>query len=106
MTKLKAGRTADLPPGALKEVQLNGKTFAIANFEGTLYAMDGICGHTGGRLGQGQLIGDVVKCPRHGSEYDVRTGKNVKKPYLPFAKAADRKTFTISIEGEDVVLDI
>lgn len=106
MTKLKVGIIAEFPPGALKEVQLNGKTFTIANIEGTFYAMDGICGHAGGRLGQGQLIDNVVKCPRHGSEYDIRTGKNVKKPYLPFAKAADRNTFTISVEGEDVVLDI
>ncbi len=107
MAKSILGKVADFKPGTLKEVQLEGKTIAIANVNGTLYAIDGICGHASdGHLAQGQLIGERVRCPKHGAEYDMKTGKNLKKPWIPFAKAADRKTYAIRVEGDNVVMDM
>ncbi len=100
------GRTAEFTPGTIKEVQLDGKTYAIANVDGNFYAIEGICGHAGGRLGQGQLSAETIKCPKHGAEYDLKTGKNLKKPRIPFAKAAELMTYTVRVEGEDIILDI
>jgi nitrite reductase/ring-hydroxylating ferredoxin subunit len=48
------------------------------------------------------LTGTTVKCPKHGAEYDVVTGKNVKKPHIPFAKAADLKTYPVNVVDGDV----
>jgi nitrite reductase/ring-hydroxylating ferredoxin subunit len=100
------GKVADFHHGTFKEIQLGGKTYAVANIGGKLYAIDGTCCHTGGRLGQGQLVGEAVKCPKHGAEYDVKTGKNLKKPRWPFAKASDLKTYPIWVEGDNIVLDV
>ena len=107
MAKSIVGKVTDFKPGTLNEVQLDGKIYAIANVGGTFYAIDGICGHaSGGHLAQGQLIGETIKCPKHGAEYDLRTGKNLKKPWIPFSKANELLTYTIRVEGDSVVLDI
>ncbi len=106
MVRSIVGRAADLGPGTLREVKLDGEIYAIANVDGTLFAIDGICGHAGGNLGSGKLIGATVKCPRHGSVYDLKTGKNLKKPFIPLAKAADRQVFAIMVEGENVIMDV
>jgi nitrite reductase/ring-hydroxylating ferredoxin subunit len=107
MAKSIVGKVADLKPGTIKEVQLGGRTYAIANVGGTFYAIDGICGHASdGHLGQGHLMGETVKCPMHGAVYDMKTGKNLKKPWIPFTKAADLKAYVVRVEGDDVIIEI
>ncbi len=106
MVKLIVGKVAEVPPGTLKEFKLDGRTFAIANLNGTLYAMDGVCEHAGGHLGKGRLIGSSVKCPLHGAEYDMMTGKCVKKPFGSLTRAGDLMTFPVRAEGEDVVVEV
>ena len=106
MAKSIVGKVMDFKPGTIKEVQIDGKTYAIANVNGTFYAIDGICGHAGGHLAQGELIGEMVKCPKHGAEYDLKAGKNLKKPWIPLTKATELMTYTIRVEGDNVVLDI
>ncbi len=107
MAKSTVGKVADFKPGTMKEVQIEGKAYAIANVGGTFYAIDGICGHASeGHLAQGQLMGETIKCPKHGAVYDLKTGRNLKKPWIPFAKAAELMTYTIRVEGDNVILDI
>jgi 3-phenylpropionate/trans-cinnamate dioxygenase ferredoxin component len=106
MTKATLGKVGDFPHGTLKEVQVGGKNFAVANIQGKLYSLDGVCSHAGGRIGQGQLVGETVKSPKHGAEYDLKTGKNLKKPWIPFAKAADLKTYDVTVDGDNVVIDV
>jgi len=52
------------------------------------------------------LNGFVVKCPRHGSEYDVRTGKVLKEPWVPFGKAKDLPTYNVIVEGNELFADM
>ena len=47
-----------------------------------------------------------MKCPTHGAEFDVRTGKNLKKPWVPFGKARDLKAYQVSKEGADLYVDV
>jgi nitrite reductase/ring-hydroxylating ferredoxin subunit len=100
------GKLVDFPEGSMKEVTIQGKPYAIFNIEGLLSAIDGRCGHAGGTLNNGHLVGKVVTCPKHGAEYDVTTGKNLKKPRIPFAKAPDLKSYKVTVDGENVILDI
>ena len=72
----------------------------------SLFAIDGRCGHAGGILSNGRLVGKVATCPKHGAEYDVTTGKNLKKPRIPFAKAPDRRSCKVTIDGENVILEL
>ena len=100
------GKLADFPEGSMKEVTIQGKPYAIFNVGGSLSAIDGRCGHSGGTLNNGHLVGKVVTCPKHGAEYDVTTGKNLKKPRIPFAKAPDLRSYKVAVDGENVILDI
>ena len=55
----------------IRELQLDGKVIALANVGGKLYAINNVCLHRGGPLGEGELGGQVVTCPWHGWQYDV-----------------------------------
>ena len=106
MAKVKVAKLAEVPPGKMIGLDVQGKKILLANVGGKIFAMDGLCTHMGGHLWEGGLTGMTVKCPRHGSEFDLATGKNTKKPWIPFGKAADLRTYPTSVEGDDVFVDI
>ncbi len=64
-----------LSPGEITEVIIGGTAVAIANVEGTFYAVSNTCPHAGGPIGDGKLDKHTVTCPYHGWSYDVRDGK-------------------------------
>jgi len=61
-------------------VETNGKCFAVFNVDGAFHVIDNTCLHRGGPLGEGDLEGDMVTCPWHGWEYNVKTGHCVNNP--------------------------
>jgi nitrite reductase/ring-hydroxylating ferredoxin subunit len=69
-------KLSDCPPGSARELVAAERIVALFNVEGTLYALDGVCPHQGGPLGQGMLAGRVVTCPWHGWQFDVADGRN------------------------------
>ena len=73
-------KTGDVPPGTAKPYDVNGKSIALCNVDGTFYAIDDVCTHDGGELGEGYLEGDQIECPRHGARFDVKTGKALTLP--------------------------
>lgn len=70
----------DLPNGERFFVDIGDKSVVVFNIAGKFFAIDDVCTHDGGPLGEGKLEGFNVTCPRHGAEFDVRTGKAVKLP--------------------------
>jgi 3-phenylpropionate/trans-cinnamate dioxygenase ferredoxin subunit len=71
---------ADVPAGKVRTVTANGKRFALANYDGTFYAIDDECTHDRGPLDQGELVGHEIECPRHGARFDVLTGRATRLP--------------------------
>jgi len=100
------GKLKEFPKGSIKEVSVQDKTYAVCNIDGVLFAIDGKCKHAGGKLSNGHLIGKILTCPKHGAQYDVTNGINLKKPWIPFAKASDLKTYNVIIENNDVIIEI
>ena len=88
--------TTDVKPGHGIVAEVNGKTLAVFNVDGTFHAIDNTCVHRGGPLGEGELAGNVVTCPWHGWEYDVTTGGCVNSPAATVAR------YQVKIEGADV----
>jgi nitrite reductase (NADH) small subunit len=70
----------DMPPGAGRVVEAAGRRLALFNVDGTFYALDNVCLHRGGPIGEGDLDGTIVTCPWHGFQYDVTTGRHVLDP--------------------------
>ncbi len=72
----KLARVEDVPPGRTKYVYAGKRPVLLANFEGRIYALSGICPHKGNPL-EGALLWDhLVDCPWHHFQFDVRTGEN------------------------------
>ena len=69
-----------MPEGAAKCATVNNKPYALFKVGGTVYCLGNHCTHMGGPLCEGDLEGFVVKCPWHGSRFDVRTGQVVGPP--------------------------
>jgi nitrite reductase/ring-hydroxylating ferredoxin subunit len=93
-------KTSDIKEGSGKSVEINGKPVAVFNVNGNFYAINDVCGHRGGPLGEGELDGNTVICPWHGWRYDVTTGANELVPDLPTNR------YEVRIEGDDVLVDL
>jgi nitrite reductase/ring-hydroxylating ferredoxin subunit len=99
MAFLRAAKKDEIPAGTIREFQVNGKTIALANVEGTFYAVNNTCLHRGGPLGQGELEDKVITCPWHGWQYDVTTGKVTMNPSIGV------DTYAVEVRGQDIFVD-
>jgi 3-phenylpropionate/trans-cinnamate dioxygenase ferredoxin subunit len=76
----KIGAESDIPEGEIRSFEINGRPIAVARYEGVIYAIDDICTHDGGNLGEGNVINAQIQCPRHGARFDLRTGQVTRMP--------------------------
>ena len=126
----------DIPPGSRKLVEAGGRAVVVFNLGGEFFALNDRCPHLGGSLSHGiqtSLVqsaepgqyqssrpGEVVKCPWHGWEFDIRTGRSFCEPERIRARrypvsvrngreALDMRTsaetLPVRIEGAYVVVD-
>lgn len=90
-------RVGEVKNGKVKTFHVNGHDIALCNVEGTFFATQNLCTHDGGPLGDGELWGFDIECPRHGGRFDVRTGQvTALPPIRPI------KTFPVRVEGEEI----
>jgi len=99
MALVKVGALSALPPGSMMEAVVGENSYAICNVGGQLHALDGICPHAGGPLGQGTLLDGTVMCPWHGYEFDACTGENLDNPMMRVEKIA------VKTEGDDILIE-
>jgi nitrite reductase (NADH) small subunit len=86
--------------GKVMETEAAGVEICLANVNGTLSALDNICPHRQGPLGQGWLEGEAVVCPWHSWTFSVKTGE----AEYPAHERVD--VFPVQVEGDDVLVDI
>ena len=97
---VKVARVSEIPSGQGISVEVGGRQVAVFNVDGAFHALDGVCQHQGGPLGEGELSGTVVTCPWHGWEYDVTTGTNT----LDSDVRVD--TFEVRLDGDDILVKV
>jgi len=93
----------ELPPGAVRLVEWDELEIGIFNCGGTVYAIEDRCTHDDGTLADGELDQDActIECPRHGSLFDLKTGKPKTLPaYVPV------ETFPVIIEDDTIKLEV
>ena len=71
---------SELPNGERLFVEVEGKPLVIFNIAGQFFSIGDVCSHDDGPVGEGDIEGDNIVCPRHGAEFDIRTGKAVQLP--------------------------
>ena len=92
MAKHVVGTVEEIPPGERKLVEVAGRLIGVFNIEGEFFALRNRCPHQGGPLCQGRLTGflqaqvpgeytytrkgEILRCPWHGWEFDVKTGQS------------------------------
>jgi 3-phenylpropionate/trans-cinnamate dioxygenase ferredoxin subunit len=88
---------SDLPPGATRVVEVEDVEIGVVNCNGTILAIEDRCSHDDGDLMEGDIDFETctVECPRHGSVFDLKTGKPLNLPaYVPV------DTFEVLVEGD------
>ena len=96
-------RLEELPPGERKLVEWDELEIGVFNCGGDILAIEDRCSHDDGDLVQGELDQDTctVECPRHGSRFDLRTGKPLTLPaYVPV------DTFPVSVQDGVIKLEV
>lgn len=98
---VKLAAMSELPPvGEAREFSCGSKPICVANVNGVITALDNICLHRGGPLGQGMIEGNKIVCPWHGWQWDPQTGE---ASHNPKAKVA---VYPVKIENGDVMIEI
>ena len=94
---------SELQPGQTRMVEWEDLEIGVFNCAGTLYAIEDRCSHDDGNLVEGELDEQTctIECPRHGSVFDLRTGKPLNLPaYVPV------DTFPVSVEDDTIKLEV
>jgi nitrite reductase (NADH) small subunit len=127
------GAVNDLPPGSRQIVTLEHKSIGIFNVNGTYYALKNSCPHQAAPLCRGSVKGttlpsapgeyvyaregEIVRCPWHGWEFDITTGKSIYDPNKCYVKtyevteeeeeeAVTVETYPVKVESHKVVVYI
>lgn len=93
--------TDDLPDDDVMGVDIEGRSIALYQIEGEVYATDNICTHGNARLCDGFLEGHEIECPLHQGKFDIRNGKAMCAPLTE-----DVRTYPVKIEGNRVFVEI
>ncbi len=98
---IKAIAARDVPLGNVKVVTIEGRRIAVCNVGGEYFAVDDVCTHDGGPLGDGRLCDSQIECPRHGARFDVRSGRAIVLPaVLPI------RTYGVEVAGGDIMVSL
>jgi len=137
MTRHVVATVDEIPSGARKIVEVQGREIGIFNLEGEFFAIANRCPHEGASLCKGRIVGlveadepgayrysrknELVRCPWHGWEFDIRTGKSWCDPRRTKVRSYDLKleqgsalgevelraeTFPVSVEKQYVVIEL
>lgn len=91
---------ADLPPGTVKQVKLNGEHICVANVGGRVYAVSDSCTHARVPLSDGYLEGRQIVCPWHGAMFDLETGRPTCGPAVD-----PLRCYAARVEQERVIIE-
>jgi nitrite reductase/ring-hydroxylating ferredoxin subunit len=100
MAFVKVAEVEGVPPGSSCVVDAGGRELALFNVAGEFYCIENSCPHNDGPLGEGELEGDVVMCPWHAWQFNVRTGRMIYNESLCVA------TYPCKVEDNAVLVEI
>src|SRR5215208_6640675 len=116
MSKHVVAALGEIPPGGRKLVEVKGRAIVIFNLNGEYFALNNRCPHKGGSLCQGHLTGlvesfepgeyrysrrgEIIRCPWHGWEFDIRTGRSQCDP-----ETVRVRNYAVSVEPGERLVD-
>ena len=73
-------KAGDIPDPGRQVFEIEDRYVVVFHQDGRFYAIDDLCTHDGGPLGEGRLDGCTIVCPRHGGKFDIRDGRVLGMP--------------------------
>ena len=94
-------KVSEIPDPGKKLVEVDERLVVVIHAAGQFYAIDDVCTHDGGPLGEGELDGFEISCPRHGAKFDVRDGR-------PLTMPATRATAShqVKLDGDEILVKL
>jgi 3-phenylpropionate/trans-cinnamate dioxygenase ferredoxin component len=111
---IKAASAADFQGIVKKKVVVEGHEIMLAKVGGAYYALANACPHMHGDLSAGILEGKIITCPRHGSQFDVTDGHNIRwlrsgavnAVLKSISSAKSAQSYPVKLEGNDILVEI
>ena len=94
---VRVASVSSVPDPGRTVVEVDDQLIVLVHVGGQFFAIDDVCTHDGGPLGEGALIDHTIACPRHGAKFDVRSGRPLT---MPATKAT--RVHEVKVTGEDV----
>jgi len=94
---VRVATVAEIPDPGKQLVEIGDRLIVLSHVDGKFCAIDDVCTHDGGPLGEGELAGHEIICPRHGAHFDICTGKALT---MPATKAT--ASHEVKVDGNDV----
>ena len=82
-------------------LEIDGNPIALFRLEDGFYAIADVCSHDDGPVAEGELENWCIHCPRHGAQFDLRTGKALSLPAV-----VDIPAYPVRVEGEEVLVGL
>lgn len=98
---IKVAELDELEEGELMPVEADGELICLAKVNGSICAFTDNCTHISGPLNEGDLEGDVLTCPWHGAQFNVRTGQVLRGP-----ARQDLLTYPVQVEGKSIMIQL
>lgn len=98
---IKVATATEIPDPGKKVLELDDAFVVLVHVDGQFYCINDVCTHDGGPLGEGELCGHDIACPRHGARFDIRTGKPLSMPATEATSVHE-----VKVEGDDVYVKL
>jgi 3-phenylpropionate/trans-cinnamate dioxygenase ferredoxin subunit len=92
-------RLSDMNDPSRQLVEIDDRLIVLLRVGGDVFALDDVCTHDGGPLGEGELVGYEIACPRHGAKFDIRDGAALTMPATKPTVAHE-----VKIVGDDIMV--
>ncbi len=94
-------QVSDVPEPGKRILEVGEDFIVLFHVNGKFYALDDCCSHDGGPLGEGLLDEFTIICPRHGAQFDIRTGEALTMPAV-----RPTRSHEVQVDGDEVLVKL
>lgn len=98
---VKVATKSEISESSAKLIEIGNKRIALFNLAGQFFAIDDTCPHADGPLNEGEIEGEEVECPWHGSRFNIKTGEVTAAP-----AGENVSRYNVRVTGDDLEVEV